>query len=206
MVERIYWLGHAGFFIDAPSAKIYIDPYQLKRVISPADIVLITHEHFDHFSPEDIKKVAKDDTVIVGPLSLGSVSNYPMRKIIPGEKINIKGIDIEGFFAYNINKNFHPKNSKYLGFIITVDKTRIYHAGDTDFIPEMKDLKVDIALVPIGGTYTMNAKEASEAVNTFVPKIAIPMHWGNIVGTRQDAEEFKKLCRCEVRILEEKQI
>ncbi|MCM8784450.1 MAG: MBL fold metallo-hydrolase [Candidatus Omnitrophica bacterium] len=203
MLDKIHWLGHAGFFIDAPLSKIYIDPYKLKKTFSPADIILITHDHFDHFSPEDIKKISKPDTVIVGPHSLRGKLKHPTRLIKPGEKINLKVIDIEGFFSYNTDKNFHPKKNGYLGFVVNIENMRIYHAGDTDFIPEMKELKADIALVPVGGTYTMNAKEASAAVNLFNPQIAIPMHWGSIVGSRVDAEEFKKLCKCEVKIIGE---
>lgn len=203
MLDKIHWLGHAGFLITLPSINIYIDPYQIKRDSPQADIILITHDHFDHFSLEDIRKISKPETVIVGPSSIKGKLNYTMRVIKPKEKISLKGIDIEGFFSYNINKNFHLQKSGYLGFIITLDRTKIYHGGDTDFIPEMKELKVDIALVPVGGTYTMDAKEASEAVNSFNPKIAIPMHWGKIIGSRKDAEEFRKLCKCEVKILEE---
>jgi len=201
MVEKIHWLGHASFFIDSDLAKIYIDPYQIKKTSPQADIILITHEHFDHFSPEDIKKIAKSDTILVGPRTILGKTNYSTKVMSPGEKLKLKNIEIEGVYAYNVNKNFHPKKNEYLGFLITIEGTRIYHAGDTDLIPEMKNIKADIVLLPVGGTYTMNAKEAAEAVKLLNPKIAIPMHWGSIVGSQKDAEEFKKLCKCEVKIL-----
>jgi len=202
MLEKIHWLGHASFYIEAPQGIIYIDPYQLKPGLPKADIILITHEHFDHFSVSDIKEIAKPETIIVGPKEIEKKMDYSLKILRPQEKINLKGIEIEAVPSYNLNKNFHPKSQGYLGFIITVDNFRIYHAGDTDLIPEMKTLKPDIVLLPVGGTYTMNAKEAAEAVNLINPKIAIPMHWGGIVGSEKDAEEFKRLCKIEVRILE----
>ncbi|MCM8778992.1 MAG: MBL fold metallo-hydrolase [Candidatus Omnitrophica bacterium] len=202
MMEKIHWLGHAGFFIDAPSAEIYIDPYQIRKIYPQADIVLVTHDHFDHLSLEDIKKIAKTDTIIVGPVAIKGRIDYTTQILNPGEKINLKDVVIEGVSAYNLRKSFHPKDNGYLGFVITVEKKRIYHAGDTDFIPEMRNIKADIVLLPVGGTYTMDAQEAAEAANAINPQIAIPMHWGSIVGSRKDAEEFKRLCKNEVRILE----
>ncbi|MCM8798891.1 MAG: MBL fold metallo-hydrolase, partial [Candidatus Omnitrophica bacterium] len=120
----------------------------------------------------------------------------------PGEKIKLKEIEVEGVPAYNLYKSFHPKENGYLGFVIAVEGKRVYHAGDTEFIPEMKKIEAEIILLPVGGTYTMNAKEAAEAANTINPQVAIPMHWGSIVGTRKDAEEFKRLCKPEVIILD----
>ena len=201
MIEKIHWLGQAGFRIE-DELVIYIDPYKIKRD-READIILISHDHFDHCSPGDIEKVKKGDTVIVASKGAASKLSGNMRILKPGDKINVKGIDIEGVSSYNIGKDFHPQAAGNLGFIITVMDTRIYHAGDTDLIPEMKGIKADIALLPVGGTYTMDAKEAAEAANTINPKIAIPMHWGSVVGSRKDAEQFQKLCKGEVRILEE---
>ena len=212
MIEKIHWLGQAGFRIE-DELVIYIDPYKIKGG-READIILISHDHFDHCSPEDIEKVKKDDTVIVASKGAASKLSGNVRILKPGDKINIKSIDIEGVSSYNIGKDFHPQAAGNLGFIITVADThslrsglqvptRIYHAGDTDLIPEMKEIKADIALLPVGGTYTMDAKEAAEAANTINPKIAIPIHWGSVVGLRKDAKQFQKLCKGEVRILEE---
>jgi L-ascorbate metabolism protein UlaG (beta-lactamase superfamily) len=143
------------------------------------------------------------ESLIIAPQSCLSKISGNVKKIEEGEKIEVKGVIIEAFPAYNLNKQFHPKG-KGVGYIITLNNKRIYHAGDTDFIPEMKNLKnIDIALIPVGGTYTMDAEEAAEAVNSFKPKVAIPMHYGSIVGSRQDALNFKKLVKeSEVKILE----
>lgn len=204
VLDKIHWLGHAGFYIEGKDGIIvYIDPYKIKNNLPKADIILISHEHFDHCSEQDIKKITKTDTVIVGPQTIAGKLTYPVKVLNPGEKISIKDIEVEAVSAYNLHKNFHPKSEGNLGFIVTVDNTKIYHAADTDFIPEMKGIKTDIALLPVGGTYTMNAKEAAEAANIINPKIAIPMHFGSIVGSSKDAEEFKKFCKVQVKILEQ---
>jgi len=191
------WLGHAAFRIEKYK-KIFIDPFQLK-IKDSADIVLVTHDHFDHCSVEDIEKIISKETIIVAAekckRELEELKNK-ISKIIyvkPNEKLNFEKIVIETFPAYNVNKKFHPKDSNYVGYIIEIDGIRIYHAGDTDLIPEMKDLKVDIALLPVGGTYTMDYKEAAEAVKIIKPKVAIPMHYGSIVGSEEDAKKFKEL-------------
>jgi len=200
MIENIHWLGHASFKIKDDEI-IYIDPYQIKDK-DKADIILATHDHFDHCSVEDIEKISKSDTIIVGPRKIAKILKGQIKTISPGEKINIKDIEIEGIPSYNLNKSFHQKKEENLGFIIKIKDTKIYHTGDTDFIPEMENIKCDICLLPVGGTYTMDAKEAAKAADVIKPKIAIPMHWGSIVGSKEDAEEFERLCKCEVRILE----
>lgn len=201
MIEKIHWLGHATFRIEGPGGmSIYIDPYKLK---SPpkADLILITHDHFDHCSSEDIAKIASQDTVIVGPAAIVGKLTHPVRVLAPGKSINIKEVGIEAVSSYNTNKDFHPKAGGNLGYMITLEGIRIYYAGDTDVIPEMKNIKADIALLPVGGTYTMTAKEAAQAANDMNLKIAVPMHYGTIVGSEKDAEEFKKLCKVETTIL-----
>jgi len=205
MVENITWLGHDSFKIKDGTKVIYIDPWQLKKGEEAADLILVTHDHYDHFSADDIKKLRKDETTIVTVSSVASkLKGIPVRTVKPGDKITVQGYEIEAVPAYNTNKQFHPKNAGYVGFIITAGGQRIYHAGDTDFIPEMKNFKADIALLPVSGTYVMTAEEAAQAANTLKPKIAIPMHYGAIVGSEKDAEKFKQLCQGEVRILEKK--
>lgn len=202
MIERIHWLGQqSSIYIDGESVKVYIDPYGLKEALPAADIILITHAHSDHFSESDIKKVYKPGTVIIAPQSVAKQSGYKIKVIKPGDSIIEKGINIEVVFAYNTNKAFHQKSDDFVGYIITVDNTRIYHVGDTDFIPEMRQIKADICLLPVGGTYTMTASEAAEAANAIMPKAAIPMHYGTIVGTDKDAQDFKKLTKSKVVIL-----
>lgn len=190
MKPSILWFGHDTFCI-AGSKKIYIDPFQLKRK-DTADIILITHTHYDHFSPDDIAKLTGADTATIGPHDAVGKVNH-LKTMQPGDMIELKGITIEAVPAYNVGKKFHPKSNNWLGFVITIDNTRIYHAGDTDHIPEMKTLKnIDIALLPVSGTYVMTAQEAVQAAREIRPKLAIPMHYGSIVGTIHDAENFKR--------------
>ena len=188
IVKKIHWLGHDGFRIDA-AKTIYIDPYQIKSTV-PADIILITHDHYDHCSPEDIKKIQKKDTVIITDKISAAKLAGDVRAVKPGDTLQIQGISIEAVLSYNVDKQFHPKASGMLGFVLAVDGVRIYHAGDTDFIPEMKDIKADIALLPVSGTYVMTAEEAVQAALAIRPSVAIPMHFGCIVGSDADAQLF----------------
>ncbi|MBD3313957.1 MBL fold metallo-hydrolase [Candidatus Woesearchaeota archaeon] len=202
---NIEWLGHAGFLLKNEKV-IYIDPFRLGDNNEKADLILITHEHYDHCSMEDIKKIIKQDTIIVTVADCQSkLSNLEIASVTlvrPGDKVNVQGTVIEAVPAYNKDKQFHPKENEWVGFILTVNGKRIYHAGDTDSIPEMQSLtNIDIALVPVSGTYVMTAEEAADAVNRFRPKVAIPMHYGSIVGKKPDAERFKKGCQVRVEIL-----
>lgn len=198
MVKRIHWLGHASFRIEGEQV-IYVDPWKV-RTGEKADLILITHSHYDHCSPEDVAKIQKDETGIVTVSDCGSQLSGDVREVAPGDKVMVHGIPVEAVPAYNIDKAFHPKANGWVGFIVTVDGTRIYHAGDTDRIPEMDHIKADIALLPIGGTYTMTASEAAEAAIAIGPKTVIPMHWGDIVGSKRDAERFRKLCAGKVDV------
>jgi len=206
MIENIHWLGHASFRIENDKT-IYIDPYELKGKPPEADLILITHDHHDHCSPDDVAKVAKDDTVIVTIAAAAQRLKGDVRVVKPGESLLVLLIPIETVPAYNVNKfrgpgvPFHPQESGHVGFILTVGGLRIYHAGDTDVIPEMDDIEADIALLPVGGTYTMTADEAARAANRIKPQVAIPMHHGAIVGSVRDAQRFRDLCQMEVVIL-----
>lgn len=202
VLSKIKWLGHDGFEISSDDIRLVIDPYQIEDG-EPADIILITHPHFDHCSVDDIKKIRKPDTVFVTEAESARKLTGDIRVVKPGDRLTVMGIDIEAVPAYNTNKDFHPKKNNWLGFIITIDGVRIYHAGDTDLIPEMNDLSVDIALLPVSGTYVMTAAEAVEAARKIGPKVAIPMHYDAIVGTREDAAKFKAALSevCEVVVL-----
>lgn len=191
--RRIVWLGHDGFRFDA-SKTIYIDPFQIEST-TPADIILISHEHFDHCSPNDIEKIQTQDTVIITEQDSAKKLSGDVRLVTPGDSLTIEDISIKAVPAYNTDKAFHPKGNGWLGFIIEVDGVSVYHAGDTDFIPEMSSITADIALLPVSGTYVMTADEAVQAALTISPKIAIPMHYGSIVGDENDAMTFINLLK-----------
>ena len=201
MAEKIAWLGHDAFRVDA-SKTIYFDPYGIAGG-PKADLILISHDHFDHCSPDDVAKVHKEGTVIVTEKNSAKKLSGDVRVIKPGDTVDVAGIKIAGVPSYNTDKDFHPRKNAWLGFIVDVDGVKIYHAGDTDFIPEMKDFEVDIALIPVSGTYVMTAEQAVKAAQAIKPRLAIPMHYGAIVGDEQDAIQFKKALegKVEVRIL-----
>lgn len=181
---------------------IYIDPFKIQKEIHDADIIFITHEHYDHYSTEDIEKIEKQDTIIVAPKTVKALSK--MKNVImvePNNTYEVNGIKIETVPSYNINKQFHPKKSEWVGYIIQIDNTRYYIAGDTDITPEIKQVKCDVALVPVGGTYTMTYEEAAELVNIIKPKIAIPTHYGSIVGMKEDGDKFKELVNPETECM-----
>lgn len=196
--RKIEWLGHDAFRISTDKI-IYFDPYQIEDNI-PADIILITHEHYDHCSPEDVEKIQKEGTVIVTEEDSAKKLSGDIRIMSPGDSISVHGMAIDAVPAYNTDKQFHPKHNNWLGFIIDIDNTRIYHAGDTDYIPEMKNFHVDIALLPVSGTYVMTAEEAAKAALAIEPALAIPMHYGNIVGTEDDALSFKHALEGKVEV------
>ncbi|MBI4843990.1 MAG: MBL fold metallo-hydrolase [Nitrospirae bacterium] len=188
MTDNIHWLGHDTFKITGEKV-IYTDPFQIKKS-DAADIILITHEHRDHCSPEDVSKLTGKKTVIVATPDCAAKLSGNVMTMKPGDKATVEGIFIEAVPAYNTNKKFHPKANNWAGYIFTVNGKRIYIAGDTDRIPEMKEIKADIAILPVSGTYVMTAEEAVEAAMDIKPELAIPMHYNSIVGTLADAERF----------------
>ena len=208
---RFHWLGHDGFKIIAGGKTIYTDPYKLGKSQynkNDADIVFISHNHFDHLSMDDLKHVVAKKTTIVAAKEcveqLKAVGTAEVKGVAPGEKLTVQGVPVEAVAAYNTNKHFHPKADGKVGFVITAGNMRIYHTGDTDDIPEMGTVQPDVVLVPVSGTYVMTAEEAARAVNEKIKpkKLAIPMHYGSIVGSEQDANKFKHLVSfCLVRIL-----
>ena len=207
----IIWTGHAGFKITYESKKIYIDPYKLSKEhenVSDADVVLITHNHFDHLSIEDLKNIVNETTVIVSAHEcLSQLKSLNVKESIgidPRNSVRVNDLKIETVPAYNVDKEFHPKNDKKIGFIVEFGNDRLYHIGDSDIIPEMKDTNSNIALVPVSGTYVMTAEEASKAINELInPKIAIPMHYGTIVGNKEDAIRLSEMVTvCKTEILE----
>jgi L-ascorbate metabolism protein UlaG (beta-lactamase superfamily) len=201
-INNIHWLGHASFRIEDNKKEIYIDPWKISEKFPKADIIFITHGHYDHFSPEDIAKIRTEKTILVAPKNITDQFHGNVIAVEPEKTYEIGSLKVTTVPAYNINKKFHPKENGWVGYIITLSNgQKIYHSGDTDFIPEMRKVMTDIALLPCGGTYTMTAQQAAEAANIFRPKVLIPMHWGDIVGSKADAEGVKKLYKGETVIL-----
>ncbi len=215
---EIQWLGHSGFLIKNHRI-IYIDPFNIKENSEKADIILITHSHYDHCSIADIKNIIKKGTKIV--LTADSQSKITrldvpvdIQIVEPNQELSFGELKISTMPAYNLDKQYHPKEEGWVGYIVKMNDVIIYHAGDTDLIPEMQKLtghnqqnKQFIALLPVGGKFTMNAEEAAEAAKLIKPALAIPMHYANIIGTNEDAEEFVKLCEengIHAKILEKK--
>ncbi len=209
---KITWLGHDGFKIEDGDQTLVIDPFQLGHEVR-ADYVLLSHEHFDHCNAEDLKKVLKPTSTVVAISSckdeLSKVKPKEVKIVKPGDRIKVGDFEVHAVPAYNVNKfrepgkPFHPKADGKVGYIVKTKKgVTIYHTGDSDLISEMENLKPDIALLPVSGTYVMTADEAVQAAQKIKPKIAIPMHYGAIVGSVADAEKFKQNASCEVRILQ----
>jgi len=199
MAQHISWLGHSSVKIKG-SCIVYIDPWKIKTE-EKADLILISHSHSDHFSPDDIKKIQKKETVILAPQDCLSPLSGDVRAMKPGDTAVVCGVTVTAVPAYNINKSFHPRSHGGLGFLITADGKTIYYCGDTDRIPEMDQIRADIVILPVGGTYTMTVEEAAQAVNGINPELAIPIHFGDIVGSVEDARHFQKLCTVAVSIL-----
>ena len=192
-------LYHSSIKIES-NINIYFDPFKIEVASNDADVIFITHEHYDHFSPEDILKIKKENTIIVLPKNMENMAldlNFEKTNIVlvePNQKYKLENQELifETIPAYNVNKNFHKKEMNWVGYILEIEGKRVYVAGDTDITEENKQVKCDIALVPVGGTYTMEAKEAAELVNIIKPKIAIPIHYGAIVGNKEDEKIFVK--------------
>ena len=198
MLENVEVLCHSSIKINKEKV-IYIDPFKIDKNYNDADIIFITHDHYDHYSEDDIDKVKKNDTVIVAPEELltkllrkGFRQDYIIT-VEPNKKYMVEKIKFETISAYNTNKQFHPKENGWVGYVLELNGNKYYIAGDTDITEENKKVKCDVAFVPVGGTYTMDFKEAAFLINEIKPKIAVPIHYGSIVGTEQDATDFIKL-------------
>ncbi len=205
MIEEITINTHSSIRIRGDRV-IYFDPFQITEEVHDADVIFITHDHYDHFDPASIEKILKDDTMMVIPKTCfesWSDSGLIVTQVIqmdPEEKIDMGGILIETVPAYNHLKPFHPKKKKWLGYLVTLEDRRIYVAGDTDVTEESRQVRCDIALVPVGGKYTMNAAKAAELINEIEPEIAVPTHYGNIVGKESDGRDFKAAVKEGIRV------
>lgn len=203
MDPKIQWLGHDSFRLIGEKV-VYIDPWKITNARHDADVVLVTHDHFDHFVIEDVDRVRNENTIVVVPEMLRGKVQGNVRVVRRGDKLTVNGVPVEVTAAYNLapdRQNFHPNAYGGVGYIVTLNGKRIYHTGDTDAIPEMKGLEADIMLVPVSGTYVCNSDEAVQVVELVKPKLAIPMHWDSIVGTWEDANRFKQKAGVPVEIL-----
>ena len=204
MLNNIEVLYHSSIRINKEKT-IYIDPFKIDRNYNDADIIFITHDHYDHYSEEDIDKVINENTVIVIPEELltkvlkKGINKNAIITVKPNQKYMVQGIKFETVPAYNTNKTFHPKENGWVGYVIEINEIKYYIAGDTDITEENKKVKCDVAFVPVGGTYTMDFKEAAQLVNQIQPKVAVPIHYGSVVGKKQDAEEFIKLLHTNIK-------
>ena len=204
MLENIEVLYHSSIRINKEKI-IYIDPFKINKNYNDADIIFITHDHYDHYSEEDIDKVINENTTIIIPDELltkllrKGINKNAIITVEPNKNYMVQGIKFETISAYNTNKTFHPKENGWVGYIIIINGIRYYIAGDTDITEENKQVKCDVAFVPVGGTYTMDFKEAANLINEIKPKIAIPIHYGSVVGTEQDAIDFIRLLHPEIK-------
>ena len=204
MLENVEVLYHSSIKIK-DNKIIYIDPFKIDKDYNDADIVFITHDHFDHYSEEDIDKVINENTTIIIPEELltkilrKGINKNAVITVESNKEYMVQGIKFETIPAYNTSKTFHPKENDWVGYIITLDGIRYYIAGDTDITEENRKVKCDVAFVPVGGTYTMDFKEAAQLINEIQPKIAVPIHYGSVVGTKQDATDFIKLLHSSIK-------
>lgn len=190
---RIHWYGHDSFRIEDGGKQLYIDPWEMPAGLPKADVIFVTHDHYDHYSQPDVEALSRPGTRVVAPPDTAAKVGDAAVAVRPGESIDVEGLKVTAVPAYNVGKKFHPKHSGWVGYVITLsDGTRVYHAGDADHVPEMDSLEVDVALLPVSGTYVMTAEEAIAAANAMKPEVAIPMHYGTIVGDARDAEKFQK--------------
>jgi len=197
MSVEVMWLGHASIMVRTEKTVLYIDPWKIDRKMPSADIILITHDHYDHYSKDDVNLLKTDKTRIVAPMSAEDVTDH----VKPGQSLSLGDVFVEAVPAYNIDKAFHPKQNNWVGYVVNILGKRVYHTGDTDHIPEMKGLKVDVALLPVGGMYTMTADEACSALEDIQAEHVIPIHFGDIVGSRKDALRLKDIASNTVNIL-----
>ena len=193
MLDRFTWFKQSAYLWRGESINVYIDPWGVTDAV-PADVVFITHAHFDHFNEEDLKKVVRRETSIVAPRNVAQELSGTVLPVGPGDSLEVAGIKVQAVPAYNVVESrleHHPKANNWVGYILTLGDSTYYHAGDTDHAAELDDVKADVAFLPIGGTYTMTAQEAGQLAKVIQPQLAVPMHYGFVVGSPKEAESFR---------------
>ena len=212
----VEWLGHSGFRIAVGRQRVYIDPYRVAASAPKADLILITHGHYDHYSPQDVERLSTPRTEYIAPPAVAERLAGRVHSVAPGEEIepeSVRGVFVRALAAYNTSKRdpdgqvFHARDAGGVGYDVNVRGERLYHAGDTDVIPEMDEVHgVDLALLPVSGTYVMTAGEAAEAARRIQPRLAVPMHWGEHLGTRDDAVAFLRQAPVEAIIMDKAEV
>jgi L-ascorbate metabolism protein UlaG (beta-lactamase superfamily) len=195
MLERLTWFRQAAFRWRDDERCIYIDPWGTPKDAPPADVILITHVHHDHFQPDEIARLSTGSTKLVAPHDVAAQLSGDVTPVAPGESHDVGGLKLTTVPAYNTREealDFHPKANRWVGYVLELEGRSYYHAGDTDDVPELTEIRTDVAFVPIGGHYTMNADEAAGLVKQIAPQLAVPMHYGFVVGSAGDADRFKR--------------
>lgn len=204
VLDRIEVLTHSSIRIagtrpdadESGEPALYFDPYEVTDETHDADVIFFTHSHYDHFSPDDYEKVRKDLTIFVMPQSMAKdaekagIAKDQIVTVTPGQSLRVLDVPVEAVAAYNTDKDYHPRENGWVGYVVTLDGVRVYVSGDTDQNEENSQVRCDIALVPVGGTFTFTAEEAADFINDIRPAVAIPTHYGTVVGTKDDAARF----------------
>jgi len=194
MLERFTWFKQAAFRWQGDGLTVYIDPWGVTGDV-PADVIFITHAHFDHFQPEEIEAIRREGTRIVAPADVAKELSGDVTPVGPGDSLEVAGVSVQVVPAYNVKEErleMHPKANRWVGYVIELGGETYYHAGDTDHAPELDEVRTDVAFLPIGGTYTMDAPEAGGLARSIGPQVAVPMHYGFVVGSPGDAEVFRR--------------
>jgi L-ascorbate metabolism protein UlaG (beta-lactamase superfamily) len=195
MLERFTWFKQSAYRWDGDGATVYIDPWGVPEGAPEADVIFITHAHDDHFQPEEIRRLTKKDTQIVAPRDIAAELSGNVQPVAPGDTVEAGGIKGQAVPAYNIAEErleMHPKANGWVGYVLQLGDTTYYHAGDTDHLTDLETISPQVAFVPIGGTFTMNASEAAGLIRIMSPQLAVPMHYGFVVGSPADAERFRQ--------------